>query len=90
MSGLPKLDLTPFMEEYQKETPEELLSYLYYEKELTLQDIGYRFNGVSGNTVAKLMKYYGLKRRTMSQTVKMKGMKSGHIGRGDLIKENVK
>lgn len=85
----PNFDFTPYLEEYGKETPKELLQYLYYEKEMSLTDIGYRFK-VSGNTVAKLMQHFDLKRRTMTQTVKMRKLKSGRIGRGDLKKGSVK
>ena len=89
MGGKPQLDLQPFLEEYEKEIPKELLHHLYHEKELSLERIGYLFK-VSGNTVAKLMKFYDLKRRNATQTVKLRKLKSGRIGRGDLKKGSVK
>jgi predicted ArsR family transcriptional regulator len=56
----------PALEKYEKATPEELLRFLYNEKLMSLQEIGWQLD-VSLHTVSREMEKFGLERRTMKQ-----------------------
>lgn len=84
-----KLDWETFLRKFNKKSPFELLNYLYHEEGKSLMDIALMFN-VSQNFVSKTMENLGIKRRSISESRKLKNIKSGHIGRGDLKNESVK